>query len=119
MWLWSSRRGLSGDVFVFRRLTWPALTAGIAGFMIVMYGVPIVTHWLSSVIGDGSQVVRIEAHDPQSVAILVFLFVVTAPAEEVLYRGLLVAWLRRVGWRLSLCNLRFLAALAAHVNGHG
>jgi len=105
-WLWSTRRGLSGDVFVFRRLTWPALTAGIAGFMIAMYGVPIVTPWLSSVFGDGSQVVRIEAHDPQSVAILVFLFVVTAPvSEEVLYRGLLVAWLRRVGWRDSIILL--------------
>ena len=114
MWLWSSRRGLSGDVFVFRRLTWPALTAGIAGFMIVMYGVPIVTHWLSSVIGDGSQVVRIEAHDPQSVAILVFLFVVTAPAEEVLYRGLLVAWLRRVGWRDSVSAMFVFSLLWLH-----
>jgi membrane protease YdiL (CAAX protease family) len=29
----------------------------------------------------------------------VLLFVVTAPVcEEILYRGLLVAWLRRVGW---------------------
>jgi len=37
------------------------------------------------------------------VAILVFLFVVTAPvSEEILYRGLLVAWLRRVGWRDSI-----------------
>ena len=98
VWLWSSRRGLSGGVFLFRRLTWPALTAAIAGFVIAMYGVPVVTRWLSSVAGDRSQVVRIDGHDPQSVAILVFLFVLTAPvSEEVLYRGLLVAWLRRVG----------------------
>jgi membrane protease YdiL (CAAX protease family) len=34
-----------------------------------------------------------------AVAIFVFLFVVTTPvSEEILYRGLLVAWLRRVGW---------------------
>ena len=103
VWLWSSRRGLSGGVFLFRRLTWPALTAGFAGFVIAMYGVPILTHWLSSVMGDRSQVVRIDVHDPQSVAILFFLFVVTTPvSEEVLYRGLLVAWLRRVGWRDSI-----------------
>jgi membrane protease YdiL (CAAX protease family) len=103
LWLWSSRRGLSGGVFLFRRLTWPALTAGFAGFVIATYGVPILTHWLSHVMGDRSQVVRIDVHDPQSVAILVFLFVVTAPvSEEVLYRGLLVAWLRRVGWRDSI-----------------
>src|SRR5262249_46098058 len=102
VWFWSSRRGLSAGA-LFRRLTWPALTAAIAGFVIAMYGVPILTHWLSSVTGDRSQVVRIDVHDPQSVAILVFLFVVTAPvSEEVLYRGLLVAWLRRVGWRDSI-----------------
>jgi len=93
-------------VFLFRRLTWPALTAGFAGFVIAMYGVPILTHWLSSVMGDRSRVVGIDVHDPQSVAILVILFVVTAPvSEEVLYRGLLVAWLRRVGWRVSIILL--------------
>jgi hypothetical protein len=39
-WLWSSRRGLSRDVFLFRRLTWPALVAGTLGFMVAIYGVP-------------------------------------------------------------------------------
>jgi membrane protease YdiL (CAAX protease family) len=100
VWLWSSRRGLSRDVFMFRRPTWPALTASIVGFVIAMYGVPIVTHWLSYVTGGRSQQVRIDFHDTQSVAILVSLFVVTTPvSEEILYRGLLVAWLRRAGWR--------------------
>jgi membrane protease YdiL (CAAX protease family) len=102
VWLWSSRRGLSRDVFIFRRLTWLALTASIIGFVIAMYGVPIATHWLSYVTGGRSQYVRIDFHDTQSVAIFVFLFVVTSPvSEEILYRGLLVAWLRRVGWRDS------------------
>jgi len=41
VWVWSSRRGLSRDVFVFRRLTWPALLAGIAGSVIATYGVPL------------------------------------------------------------------------------
>jgi membrane protease YdiL (CAAX protease family) len=46
--------------------------------------------------------VRINFHDTQSVAMYVLLFVVTAPVcEEILYRGFLVAWLRRVGWRDS------------------
>jgi CAAX protease family protein len=58
-----------------------------------------VTHWLSSVTGGQSQDIRIDFHDPQSVAIYLSLFVVTTPvSEEILYRGLLVAWLRRVGW---------------------
>jgi membrane protease YdiL (CAAX protease family) len=102
VWLWSSRRGLSRDVFVFRRLTWSTLTASIVGFVIAMYGVPIVTQWLSYVTGRPSHGIRIDFHEMQSVATFVFLFVVTAPmCEEVLYRGLLVTWLRRVGWRDS------------------
>jgi membrane protease YdiL (CAAX protease family) len=42
--------------------------------------------------------VRIDFHDPASIAIFVFLFVATAPiCEEILYRGLLVTWLRGLG----------------------
>jgi membrane protease YdiL (CAAX protease family) len=99
VWLWSSRQGLSRDVFIFRRLTWPALAASIVGFVIAMYGVPIVTHGLSYVTGGRGLDVGIDSHDTRSIAIFVFLFVVTTPvSEEILYRGLLVAWLRRVGW---------------------
>jgi membrane protease YdiL (CAAX protease family) len=102
VWLWSSHRGLRRDVFIFHRLTWPALTASIVGFVIAMYGAPIMTHWLSHVTGGRGPEVRINFHDTQSVAMYVLLFVVTAPVcEEILYRGLLVAWLRRVGWRDS------------------
>jgi membrane protease YdiL (CAAX protease family) len=102
VWLWSSRRGLAREVFVFRRLAWPALTASIVAFVIAMYGAPVMTDWLSNVTGGRGPQVRIDFHDTQSVAIYVLLFVVTAPVcEEILYRGLLVAWLRRVGWRDS------------------
>jgi membrane protease YdiL (CAAX protease family) len=102
VWLWSSRRGLSRDVFIFRRLMWPAVAASIVGFVIAMYGVPIVTHWLSYVTGGRGPEVRINFHDTRSVAIFAFLFVFTTPvSEEILYRGLLVAWLRRIGWRDS------------------
>jgi membrane protease YdiL (CAAX protease family) len=99
-WHWSKRREMRWDVFIFRRLTWPALGASIIGFAIVTFGVPIVTHWLTHVTGSQSQNVRIDFHDAHSVAIVVFLFVVTTPlSEEILYRGLLVAWLRRLGWK--------------------
>jgi membrane protease YdiL (CAAX protease family) len=67
-----------------------------------MYCVPIVTQWLSHVTGGPSHGVRLDFHNMQSVAIFVFLFVVTAPVcQEILYRGLLVTWLRRVGWKDS------------------
>jgi membrane protease YdiL (CAAX protease family) len=98
-WLWASRRGVSREVFLFRRLTWPALIAGVLGFVVAMYGVPVLTHWLSQLTGGRGPDVRIDFHDPQSVAIYLLLFVVTTPlCEEILYRGLLVAWLRRIGW---------------------
>jgi len=102
VWLWSSRRGLRRDVFIFRGLSWPALAASMVGFVIAMCGAPIMTHWLSHVTGGRGPEVRINFHDPQSVAIYILLFVATAPlCEEILYRGLLVAWLRRIGWRDS------------------
>src|SRR5207237_9720271 len=46
-WLWSKRRKIRRDVFIFRRLTWQALAASIVGFAVVTLGVPIVTHWLT------------------------------------------------------------------------
>jgi membrane protease YdiL (CAAX protease family) len=101
VWLWSSRRRVSREVFRFRRPTWSALVASLLGFVIAMYGVPIATQWLSGLTG-GQGMARVNLHDAQSIAIYVFLFVVTTPvSEEILYRGLLVAWLRRIGWRDS------------------
>jgi membrane protease YdiL (CAAX protease family) len=99
VWLWTSRHGLRREVFAFRRLTWPALVAAIAGFVIAAYGAPLATHWLSHITG-GHGPAAFEFHDARTIAVYLSLFVVTAPVcEEILYRGLLVAWLRRMGWR--------------------
>jgi hypothetical protein len=74
-----------------------------------------VTHWLASVTGGRSQDVRIDFHDAHSVAIVVFLFVFTTPvSEEVLYRGVLVAWLRRLSWKDS--NILVLGSLIFAAN---
>ena len=99
VWLWSTRRGLRREVFAFRGLTWPALATAIACFVIAMYGAPVATQWLSHATG-GHGPTAIDFHDSRSIAIYVLLFMITAPlCEEILYRGLLVAWLRRIGWR--------------------
>jgi membrane protease YdiL (CAAX protease family) len=81
-------------------MTWAALAASLVGFVIAMYGAPVMTHWLSRLTGGGGpEQARIDFHGPHAAALYVLLFVVTAPlCEEILYRGLLVAWLRRVGW---------------------
>ncbi|MCK1544819.1 CPBP family intramembrane metalloprotease [Bradyrhizobium sp. 179] len=102
VWLWTSRGGLRREVFKCHRLTWPTVTASIMGFLMAMYGAPVMTHWLSQATGGRGPGVQINYHDGQSVAMYALLFVVTAPVcEEILYRGLLVAWLRRIGWRNS------------------
>jgi membrane protease YdiL (CAAX protease family) len=99
VWLWASRRRLRREVFIFRGLTWPALTASIVGFVIAMYAAPIMTHWLSHITSGQGSGVRINFHNTHYLAIYILLFVVTAPVcEEILYRGLLVAWLRCIGW---------------------
>ncbi|MEN3350694.1 MAG: protease family protein [Bradyrhizobium sp.] len=101
-WRWSQRRGLRREVFLFRRLTWPATVASLAGFVIALYGAPAATHWLSHVTGGAGPGGRIDFHNPYVTAIYLMLFVITAPlCEEILYRGLLVAWLRRIGWHDS------------------
>ncbi|MBV8849486.1 MAG: CPBP family intramembrane metalloprotease, partial [Methylobacteriaceae bacterium] len=98
VWGWSLRRGFLPDVFVFRRLTWLALTASIAAFVIAAYGAPLITHWLSQ--ATSSRGPQIRLNNMPSFATYILCFVVTSPVcEEILYRGLLVAWLRRIGWR--------------------
>ena len=113
-WLWSKRQDLRRDAFLFRRLTAPALAAGIVSFAIVAFGVPVVTHWLAGATGGQSHDVRIDVRDVQSVAIVILLFVITTPlTEEVLYRGLLVAWLRRLGLTnlsIAICGSLLFAA---------
>jgi membrane protease YdiL (CAAX protease family) len=100
VWLWSSHRGLSREVFLFRRLTWSAVIASIVGCVIAMYGTSIVIHWVSHLTGGRGPEVRL--NDMPSIVIYLLLFAVTTPlSEEILYRGLLVAWLRRLGWRDS------------------
>jgi membrane protease YdiL (CAAX protease family) len=99
VWFWLSRRGLLRDVFVFRGLTRPVVAASLVGFVIATYGAPLMTQWLSGVVGGGPTQARIDFHGAHASAIYVLLFMITAPlCEEILYRGLLVAWLRRVGW---------------------
>lgn len=101
VWLWSQHRGLCRDVFAFRGMTWLAVAASVLGFLIAMYGAPPVTDRLSHILGGGGPTqARIDFHAAHVAATYVLLFVITAPlCEEVLYRGLLVEWLRRIGWR--------------------
>jgi membrane protease YdiL (CAAX protease family) len=101
VWLWSQHRGLCRDVFAFRGMRWRAVAASVLGFLIAMYGAPPATEGLSHLLrGGGPTRARIDFHAAHVAAIYVLLFVITAPlCEEILFRGLLVQWLRRIGWR--------------------
>jgi membrane protease YdiL (CAAX protease family) len=116
-WFWSKRHEMQRQVFVFRRLTWPSFAGSIVASVIVIFGVPVLTHWLTQITGARSQNIHIDFNDARSVAIVVFLFVVTSPVtEEVLYRGLLVTWLRRLGWKdLNIVVLGSLVFAANHI----
>ena len=100
-WRWASRRGLAAEVFAFRRLTRGDALAIAAAFLIVFLGVPFVTGGVVALTGsrvwDRSFDATAGWWGP---ALAVFGVLLTAPiAEEVLHRGLLVAWLQRWGWR--------------------
>lgn len=96
-WRWSSRRGFSRDIFIFHRPTWLDVAAGLAGFAVAMVGVPLLTRWLSQATGGPGPVLPLD--DAASLATYILCVVVTAPVcEEILYRGLLVAWFDRVDW---------------------
>lgn len=116
-WSWTGRQNLRPAVFAFRKFTLPAVAAAGAGFAIVAVGVPLITHWLTGVTGGQTQGVRVDFHEAFSVAIAVFLFVVTTPiSEEILYRGLLLSWLRRLGWRdVHILILGSLVFAANHI----
>jgi membrane protease YdiL (CAAX protease family) len=117
VWLWSSRRGWRGDIFLFRKLSWSALATSIMAFVLAVYGAPAMLHGLSQLTGGTGSGVRINFHDAQSVTIYLLLFVITAPmSEEILYRGLLVTWFRRLGWKDSaICLVGSLIFGANHV----
>lgn len=116
-WFWSKHHDMQREVFVFRKFTWSSFAGSIVASVIVAFGVPVLTHWLTHITGARSQNVHIDFNDARSVAIVVLLFVVTTPVtEEVLYRGLLVAWLRRLGWKdVNILGLGSLVFAANHI----
>ncbi len=120
-WRWSARRGFAREVFAFRRLTWVDAAIAAGGFFAAFYGAPLVTHWAGSLIGGGVPNRSLNMHHAPLMALSVFSLLVTAPiAEEVLFRGLLIAWLRRLGWPIWIIWLvGSLAFASIHLRLYG
>ncbi|HEY1932379.1 MAG TPA: type II CAAX endopeptidase family protein [Acetobacteraceae bacterium] len=96
-WRWAAARQLVADVCAFRRLTWLDGAIVVAGFLAAAYGVPPITRWVGVLIGARGHNYPVNLHHPFMLALLIFSAYLTAPiGEEILFRGLLVAWLRRL-----------------------
>jgi membrane protease YdiL (CAAX protease family) len=95
-WRWSARRGVVRNVFLFRRLTVLdvalVLALGVAGII----AEPLLSQWFGRWVGWHATVASGANPRYQGVLWLAFIgSVLTAPfCEEVLFRGLIVAWLR-------------------------
>jgi membrane protease YdiL (CAAX protease family) len=100
LWLWASRRGLVDQVFVLRRPTgidWIlAIVCAAVGILIIF---PL-SQWLAQVL-LGATISGMKFRLDSVFVILVVLFwaVISAPiVEEVLFRGLAIAYLQSRGW---------------------
>ena len=100
VWLWAKRRGLVDEIFAFRRpvgLDWIIAVAGVAAvaFVIWPFG-----QWVSrAFFGTGMQGMDFDLRQPQTLVLVVVWAIVTSPfCEEVLFRGLAVAFLRERRW---------------------
>lgn len=98
-WRWSSRRGVVAEVFAFRKLTWLDAAIAVVGFIVTFYASPLIYHWVFVLLGGHGLGRGANLSQPVLAVSFVFSTLLTAPVgEEILFRGLLVTWLRRLGW---------------------
>jgi len=114
--LWSLRRGIADHVFVFRRptgLDWIIAMVGAAAGVLIIFPA---SQWLAHTI-FGAEMRGMGFHlDSIFVLSIVFFWaVVTAPfVEEVLFRGLAVAYLQARGWPAWAVGAASCVAFAAY-----
>ncbi len=115
VWLWSRRRGIVHEVFAFRRpqgLDWIVALAGTAFGVLAIF--PF-SQWISQqLFGSGIRGMGFDAHQPGTLAAVILWAIVSAPfCEEVLFRGLAVAYLRARRWPAWAIGVMITAAFAA------
>jgi membrane protease YdiL (CAAX protease family) len=120
-WRWSARRGLSAQVFLFRRPTaadWMGAVAGTAVGILVVWPV---SQWIAHAFGAPVRGMGFDLHQPVVLATILAWAIVTAPlCEEILFRGLAVASLQARGWPAWAAALASCVAFAAiHVPRFG
>jgi len=113
LWRWATARGLTAEIFVFRRpglLDTAAAVGGVAaGFLIYP-----ASQWVAHLLGTGMQGMSFDLHRPAVAAAVIFWAIATAPpCEEILFRGLAVAYLRSRVWPVWAVGLVPTLAFAA------
>jgi CAAX protease family protein len=99
-YLWSRRRGIVGEVFAFRRPSGMDWFVALAGTVFGLFAIYPFSQWVAHhLFGAGIHGMGFDPHQPWTLTLVVFWAAVSAPfCEEVLFRGLAVAYLRARHW---------------------
>ena len=122
VWLWASRRGVVGEIFAFRFPSARDWLVAIAGFVV---GVAIffpLSQWLArELFGADLRGMDYDLHAPFEMPAMICAVVIVAPfTEEVLFRGLGLAYLRRLKWPSWTVWLTMtIAFMAIHIPASG
>jgi membrane protease YdiL (CAAX protease family) len=121
VWLWAQSRGLVEAIFAFRRPGGRDWLIGIGG-CIAGFAIFAVTQWLARrLLGASMKGMRFDLQATHALPAMVLAVVIAAPfCEEVLFRGLGVAYLRARGWpSWSIVAAMALAFAAIHLPHFG
>ncbi len=120
-WLWARPRGLVNAIFTFRPPGLRDWLIGIGG-CIAGFGIFAVSQWLAwGLFGARMQGMNFNLRTPYAIPAMVLAVVIAAPfCEEVLFRGLGVAYLRARAWpNWSIVAAIALAFAAIHLPHFG
>jgi membrane protease YdiL (CAAX protease family) len=122
LWAWAMGRGLARSVFAFRPLSWADWLVALAGLAIGLFVLFPVADWLAQhFFGAGIGGALYGRETPLAVPVMAVAAVLIAPfAEEVLFRGLGVAYL--ASCRLSAPAIWLVVTVAfalTHLPGFG
>jgi len=117
LWRWSLRRVLTAEIFVFRRPALLDAALAVGGAVLGIFLIYPASQWVAHRLGAGMLGMRFDLHRDLVLPAVIIWAIVTAPlCEEILFRGLAVAYLRSRGWPvLAVALVPSLAFAAIHL----
>lgn len=99
VWLWARPRGLVGAIFLFRRPTTVDWLVALAAWIVGIAIFPLTQRLAFMLFGARLRGMNFDLHSPGAVVMMALAAVIVGPlAEEILFRGLGVAYLQARGW---------------------